>query len=111
MKMIMAVIKPFTLDAVRAALVTEGIGGLTVTEVKGFGRQKGETEIYRGTEIAVSYVPKIKLEIAVEDHQVDTVIGVISKNADTGRIGDGRIFVYDLLSVTRIGLPERTAEE
>jgi len=111
MKMIMAVIKPFTLDAVRAALVTEGIEGLTVTEVKGFGRQKGETEIYRGTEIAVSYVPKIKLEIAVEDNQVETVVNVINKNADTGRIGDGRIFVYDLLSVTRIGLPERTAEE
>lgn len=111
MKMVMAVIKPFKLDDVRSALVSLGIEGLTVTEVKGFGRQKGETEIYRGTEIAVSYVPKVKLEIAVEDAQVASVVETIKQSADTGRIGDGRIFVYDLLNVTRIGLAEKAAEE
>lgn len=104
MKMIMAIIKPFKLDEARKALSAVGIEGLTVTEAKGFGRQKGQTEIYRGIEISVNSLPKAKIEVVVDDDQVDTAIAAIKKAADTGRIGDGRIFVYDVLRSERVGL-------
>lgn len=106
MKLITAIIKPFKLDEVRQALVDLGVFGLTVTEVKGFGRQKGHTEIYRGAEYSVSFVPKIKLEIAVTSALVDTVIEALTKSAHTGTIGDGKIFVTDLEQAIRI----RTSE-
>ena len=102
MKMIMAVIKPFKLDDVREALSAQGVAGITVTEVKGFGRQKGHTELYRGAEYVVDFLPKIKLEIAVTDDRVDTVTEAIIKAAGTGKIGDGKIFVWDLEQVVRI---------
>ncbi|MGB4342294.1 MAG: P-II family nitrogen regulator [Moraxellaceae bacterium] len=102
MKMITAVIKPFKLDDVREALSEIGVTGLTVTEVKGFGRQKGHTELYRGAEYVVDFVPKVKLELAVRDDQVDSAIEAIMKSAATGKIGDGKIFVTDLLQVVRI---------
>ncbi len=102
MKMIAAVIKPFKLDDVREALSEIGVTGLTVTEVKGFGRQKGHTELYRGDEYVVDFVPKVKLELAVRDDQVDGAIEAIMKSASTGKIGDGKIFVSDLLQVVRI---------
>ena len=102
MKMIMAIIKPFKLDDVREALADAGITGITVTEVKGFGRQKGHTELYRGAEYVVDFLPKVKLEIAVSDDQVDKVVEAIVKAAGTGKIGDGKVFVYDLERVVRI---------
>jgi len=102
MKMITAVIKPFKLDDVREALSDIGVTGLTVTEVKGFGRQKGHTELYRGAEYVVDFVPKVRLDLAISDDQLDSVIEVISKAAATGKIGDGKIFVTDLLHVVRI---------
>jgi nitrogen regulatory protein PII len=102
MKMITAVIKPFKLDDVREALSEMGVTGLTVTEVKGFGRQKGHTELYRGAEYVVDFVPKVKLELAVRDDQVDGAIEAIMKSASTGKIGDGKIFVSDLMQVVRI---------
>ncbi len=102
MKMITAVIKPFKLDDVREALHEIGVTGLTVIEVKGFGRQKGHTELYRGAEYVVDFVPKVKLELAVRDDQVDQCIESIIKSASTGKIGDGKIFVSDLLQVVRI---------
>lgn len=102
MKMIAAVIKPFKLDDVREALSDVGVTGLTVTEVKGFGRQKGHTELYRGAEYVVDFVPKVKLELAVRDDQVEQTIDAIMKAAGTGKIGDGKIFVSDLLQVVRI---------
>jgi nitrogen regulatory protein PII len=102
MKMVTAVIKPFKLDDVREALNDVGVQGVTVTEVKGFGRQKGHTELYRGAEYVVDFLPKIKLEIAVTDDQVDRVVEAIMTTANSGRIGDGKIFVYDLTSVVRI---------
>jgi nitrogen regulatory protein PII len=102
MKMITAVIKPFKLDDVREALSDMGVTGLTVTEVKGFGRQKGHTELYRGAEYVVDFVPKVKLELAVRDDQVEQSIEAIMKAAGTGKIGDGKIFVSDLLQVVRI---------
>jgi nitrogen regulatory protein PII len=102
MKMITAVIKPFKLDDVREALSEIGVTGLTVIEVKGFGRQKGHTELYRGAEYVVDFVPKVKLELAVRDDQVDGAIEAIMKSASTGKIGDGKIFVSDLLQVVRI---------
>ncbi|MEK6789792.1 MAG: P-II family nitrogen regulator [Pseudomonadota bacterium] len=102
MKMITAVIKPFKLDDVREALSDIGVTGLTVTEVKGFGRQKGHTELYRGAEYVVDFVPKVRLDLAVSEDQLDSVIEVISKAAATGKIGDGKIFVTDLLHVVRI---------
>jgi len=102
MKMITAVIKPFKLDDVREALSDIGVTGLTVTEVKGFGRQKGHTELYRGAEYVVDFVPKVRLDLAVSDDQLDSVIDVITKAAATGKIGDGKIFVTDLLQVVRI---------
>ena len=102
MKMIAAVVKPFKLDDVREALSEIGIQGMTVTEIKGFGRQKGHTELYRGAEYVVDFLPKIKLEVAVGDDQVDEVIEAITKSANTGKIGDGKIFVQSLEQVVRI---------
>jgi len=102
MKMIMAVIKPFKLDEVREALTTLGVDGLTVTEVKGFGRQKGQTEIYRGAEYSVSFLPKVRIEVAVADDQEEPVVEAIQNAACTGRIGDGKIFVYDIGKAVRI---------
>src|ERR1700680_3697474 len=109
MKIVMAVIKPFKLDEVRDALTKIGIQGLTVTEVKGYGRQKGHTEIYRGAEYAVSFLPKIKLEIACPSNQVDKVIETITASAKTGQIGDGKIFVFGLDHAVRIRTGETDA--
>ena len=102
MKIVMAVIKPFKLDEVRDALTSLGVQGLTVTEVKGYGRQKGHTEIYRGAEYAVSFLPKIKIEVAVPTEMTEKVIGAITKAAKTGQIGDGKIFVFGLDQAVRI---------
>ena len=102
MKIVMAIIKPFKLDEVRDALTAAGVHGLTVTEVKGYGRQKGHTEIYRGTEYAVNFLPKIKIEVAVASDQVSKVVDAITTAAKTGQIGDGKIFVYDLDHAVRI---------
>jgi len=102
MKIVMAVIKPFKLDEVRDALTAVGIHGLTVTEVKGYGRQKGHTEIYRGTEYAVNFLPKVKIEVAVDSGQVDKVVEAITGAAKTGQIGDGKIFVIALDHAVRI---------
>jgi nitrogen regulatory protein P-II 1 len=102
MKLVMAIIKPFKLDDVREALSEAGVNGITATEVKGFGRQKGHTELYRGAEYVVDFLPKIKLEVAVSDDQVDRVVEAIMHAAGTGKIGDGKIFVYDLDRVVRI---------
>ncbi|WP_416357396.1 P-II family nitrogen regulator [Aureimonas phyllosphaerae] len=102
MKIVMAIIKPFKLDEVREALTTVGIQGLTVTEVKGYGRQKGHTEIYRGTEYAVSFLPKLKIEMAVPTDMVDRAVEVIAAAAKTGQIGDGKIFVYGIDQAVRI---------
>ncbi|QDO95906.1 P-II family nitrogen regulator [Ferrovibrio terrae] len=102
MKLVMAVIKPFKLDEVREALTSLGVEGLTVTEVKGFGRQKGHTEIYRGAEYAVSFLPKVKIEVAVKSALADRVIEAIQNAAKTGQIGDGKIFVVDLEKALRI---------
>ena len=102
MKIVMAIIKPFKLDEVRDALTATGVHGMTVTEVKGYGRQKGHTEIYRGAEYAVSFLPKIKIEIAVATDQVGRTIDAITAAAKTGQIGDGKIFVLDLESAVRI---------
>ncbi len=102
MKLVNAIIKPFKLDDVREALSEIGVTGITVTEVKGFGRQKGHTELYRGAEYVVDFLPKVKLEIAVADELVDQVIEAVSKAANTGKIGDGKIFVFDLEQAIRI---------
>ncbi|NQV48514.1 MAG: P-II family nitrogen regulator [Rhodospirillaceae bacterium] len=102
MKMIMAVIKPFKLDDVREALSDLGVDGMTVTEVKGFGRQKGHAEIYRGAEYTVHFLPKVKLEVAVKADLVESVIEAIAAAAQTGKIGDGKIFTYDMSSVLRV---------
>ncbi|MET0581881.1 MAG: P-II family nitrogen regulator [Pseudoxanthomonas sp.] len=110
MKMIMAIIKPFKLDDVREALAEAGITGITVTEVKGFGRQKGHTELYRGAEYVVDFLPKVKLEVAVGDDQVDKVVEAIVKAAGTGKIGDGKVFVYALDRVVRIRTGELDAD-
>ena len=109
MKLVTAIIKPFKLDAVREALNAIGIHGMTVTEVKGYGRQKGHTEIYRGAEYAVSFLPKIKIEIACPSNQVDKVIETISAAAKTGQIGDGKIFVFGLDHAVRIRTGETDA--
>ncbi len=101
-KLISAIIKPFKLDEVREALNVVGVHGLTVTEVKGFGRQKGHTELYRGAEYVVDFLPKVKLEMAVPDERVEDAIGAIEKSASTGKIGDGKIFVFDLEKAIRI---------
>ena len=110
MKMIAAVIKPFKLDDVREALSEIGIQGMTVTEIKGFGRQKGHTELYRGAEYIVDFLPKIKIEVAVDDDKLDDVIEAISKSANTGKIGDGKIFVSSLEQVIRIRTGETGSE-
>jgi nitrogen regulatory protein P-II 2 len=102
MKLVMAIVKPFKLDDVREALTPLGVQGLTVTEVKGFGRQKGQTEIYRGAEYHVSFLPKVKIEVAVPSSMVDAVVDAIMRSAQTGKIGDGKIFVLDVLRVVRI---------
>jgi nitrogen regulatory protein P-II 2 len=102
MKLVIAVIKPFKLDEVRDALTAIGVHGMTVTEVKGYGRQKGHTEIYRGTEYAVNFLPKIKIEVAVPSEQADKVVDAITAAAKTGQIGDGKIFVYDIDHAVRI---------
>ena len=110
MKMVTAIIKPFKLDEVREALSGIGVQGITVTEVKGFGRQKGHTELYRGAEYVVDFLPKVKLEAAVKGELVEQVIEAIEKAASTGKIGDGKIFVFDLEQVVRIRTGE-TGEE
>ena len=110
MKKIEAIVKPFKLDEVREALSEVGITGLTVTEVKGFGRQKGHTELYRGAEYVVDFLPKIKLEVAVTDEQVDVVVEAIMQAAGTGKIGDGKIFVWDLERAVRIRTGELDAD-
>ena len=107
MKLIIAVIKPFKLDEVREALSAIGVQGITATEVKGFGRQKGHTELYRGAEYVVDFLPKIKLEIAVSDELLDKTIETISKSASTGKIGDGKIFVLDLQDAIRVRTGDR----
>ena len=107
MKLVSAIIKPFKLDDVREAIAGMGIEGMTVTEVKGFGRQKGHTELYRGAEYMVDFLPKVKLDIVLADEDVDRAIDVIIKTAETGKIGDGKIFVTDIERVVRI----RTGEE
>ena len=109
MKIVMAVIKPFKLDEVRDALTGVGVHGLTVTEVKGYGRQKGHTEIYRGTEYAVNFLPKVKLEVAVDSAAVDKVVEAITTAAKTGQIGDGKIFVFPLDHAVRIRTGETDA--
>ena len=110
MKMISAVIKHFKLDEVRKALTEIGVEGMTVTEVKGFGRQKGHVELYRGAKYEVNFLPKLKIEVAVAKEKLDEVLSVIEKNAKTGEIGDGKIFVYNLEEVIRIRTGERGRE-
>jgi len=102
MKFVTAIIKPFKLDDVRKALTAIGVQGLTVSDVKGFGRQKGHTELYRGAEYTVDFVPKLKLEVAISADMLDRVVDAIEKSAATGKIGDGKIFVYDLEQVVRV---------
>jgi len=110
MKLIIAIIKPFKLDEVREALTPLGVQGLTVSEVKGFGRQKGQTEIYRGAEYVVNFLPKVKIEVAVSDDIADRVIEAIQSSARTGKIGDGKIFVLEIGQVFRIRTGESNAE-
>ncbi len=110
MKLVMAVIKPFKLDEVREALTALGVSGLTVSEVKGYGRQKGHTEIYRGTEYAVSFLPKLKLEVVVDADLVDRVVAAISETAQTGQIGDGKIFVLNVEQALRVRTGETDAD-
>jgi len=110
MKLVIAIIKPFKLEDVRDALTEIGIHGMTVTEVKGYGRQKGHTEIYRGAEYAVSFVPKIKLEIVAADDQIDRIVDTIAATARTGKIGDGKIFVCAVEQVVRIRTGETDSE-
>ena len=110
MKFITAIIKPFKLDEVREALSAIGVQGITVTEVKGFGRQKGHTELYRGAEYVVDFLPKVKIEAAIKSDMLDRVIEAIEKSANTGKIGDGKIFVFDLEQVVRIRTGETGAD-
>ena len=110
MKLITAIIKPFKLDDVRDALGEAGVKGITVTEVKGFGRQKGHTELYRGAEYVVDFLPKIKIELAVEDERVEPIIEAITESARTGKIGDGKIFVTNLEEIIRIRTGETGGE-
>ncbi len=110
MKLVTAIIKPFKLDEVREALSAIGVQGVTVTEVKGFGRQKGHTELYRGAEYVVDFLPKVKIEAAISDDLVDRVIEAVEKAANTGKIGDGKIFVFDLEQVVRIRTGETGAQ-
>jgi len=110
MKLVSAIVKPFKLDDVREAISEIGVEGLTVSEVKGFGRQKGHTELYRGAEYQVDFLPKVKLEIAVNDEVVERLVEAIAKAAHTGKIGDGKIFVFDLEQAIRIRTGETDAE-
>ncbi|HUN93469.1 MAG TPA: P-II family nitrogen regulator [Burkholderiaceae bacterium] len=110
MKLITAIIKPFKLDEVRSALSTVGVQGITVTEVKGFGRQKGHTELYRGAEYVVDFLPKVKVEVAVGDDIVEQAVEAIEASARTGKIGDGKVFIYDLEQVVRIRTGETGKE-
>ena len=110
MKLVTAIIKPFKLDEVREALSAVGVAGITVTEVKGFGRQKGHTELYRGAEYVVDFLPKVKIEAAVKDDLLEQVIEAIEKAASTGKIGDGKIFVFDLEQAIRIRTGETGAD-
>lgn len=107
MKKVEAIIKPFKLDEVKDALVEIGIGGMTVTEVRGFGQQKGHTEIYRGTEYVIDFLPKVKIEVIVRDEDVEKVVETIVKTAQTGRVGDGKIFIIPVEDVIRIRTGER----
>ncbi|MGA7723063.1 MAG: P-II family nitrogen regulator [Ignavibacteriaceae bacterium] len=106
MKKIEAIIRPFKLDDIREALVEEGVHGLTISEVRGYGRQKGHTETYRGSEYRIEFVPKIKIEIVIEDSKVEKIIEAISRTAKTGQVGDGKIFVYDIKDAIRIRTDE-----
>lgn len=110
MKFVSAIIKPFKLDEVREALSVIGVQGITVTEVKGFGRQKGHTELYRGAEYVVDFLPKVKLEVAIKDELLDQVVDAIEKSAATGKIGDGKIFVFNLEEAYRIRTGETGVE-
>ena len=110
MKLVTAIVKPFKLDEVREALAGVGVQGITVTEVKGFGRQKGHTELYRGAEYVVDFLPKVKVEVAVDSDLVERVIDAIETAANTGKIGDGKIFVFDLQQAIRIRTGETGAE-
>ncbi|MBL4797403.1 MAG: P-II family nitrogen regulator [Oleispira sp.] len=110
MKLVTAVVKPFKLDDVREALSEIGVQGITVTEVKGFGRQKGHTELYRGAEYVVDFLPKVKIEVAVSDEQTEQVIEAVTKAANTGKIGDGKIFVTNLEQIIRIRTGETGAD-
>ncbi|MGD0635285.1 MAG: P-II family nitrogen regulator [Beijerinckiaceae bacterium] len=109
MKLVMAVIKPFALDGVREALATLGVEGMTVAEVKGYGRQKGHKEIYRGAEYTVAFLPKVKIEVVIEDRRLDAVVSAITGAANTGKIGDGKIFVLEVLDAVRVRTGERGA--
>ena len=110
MKMVMAIIKPFKLDDVREALSEAGVAGITATEVKGFGRQKGHTELYRGAEYVIDFLPKVKIEVVVEDSLADNVVEAIENAARTGRIGDGKIFVIDVEQAIRIRTGDRGSD-
>src|SRR5574341_1456299 len=110
MKLVSAIIKPFKLDEVREALSAIGVQGITVTEVKGFGRQKGHTELYRGAEYVVDFLPKVKIEAAIKDEMLDQVIEAIEKSAKTGKIGDGKVFIFPLEQVVRIRTGETGSE-
>ena len=110
MKLIIAIIKPFKIDEVRDALSAIGVQGMTVTEVKGFGRQKGHTELYRGAEYSVDFMPKIKIEVAVDDDMLDQTIEVITDSSNSGKVGDGKVFVLELSQVIRIRTGETGAE-
>ena len=106
LKKIEAIIRPFKLDEVKEALVEEGIRGLTISEVRGYGRQKGHTETYRGSEYRIEFVPKIKIEVVIEESRVDRIVDAILKSAKTGQVGDGKIFIYDVNEVIRIRTDE-----
>ncbi|MDD9811480.1 MAG: P-II family nitrogen regulator [Gammaproteobacteria bacterium] len=110
MKLVVAIIKPFKLDEVRSALSEVGVQGMTVTEVKGFGRQKGHTELYRGAEYVVDFLPKVKLEVAVESSMLERVLETITNSAMTGKVGDGKLFVYNIEQVIRIRTGEKDAD-
>ena len=110
MKLVMAVIKPFKLEDVREALTLLGVEGMTVSEVKGFGRQKGQSEIYRGAEYTVNFLPKVKISVVIEDYMIEQVVDAVTKSAATGKIGDGKIFVYSLDKAVRIRTGETDAE-
>ena len=110
MKKIEAIIRPFKLDEVKEALLEEGVRGLTISEVRGYGRQKGHTETYRGSEYQIEFIPKIKIEVVVEDEKVENVIDAIVRTAKTGQVGDGKIFIYDIHEVIRIRTEESGKE-